>query len=37
MAPSTNSHEWQMKGIRKDLDAGTLMALHVPPGSKKVQ
>jgi hypothetical protein len=21
-----NPHEWQMKGIRKDFDAGTLMA-----------
>jgi superfamily II DNA or RNA helicase len=30
-----NPHEWQMKGIRKAFDAGTLMALHVPPGSGK--
>jgi hypothetical protein len=26
-----NPHEWKMKGC-KAFDAGTLMALHVPPG-----
>jgi ABC-type multidrug transport system ATPase subunit len=30
-----NPHEWQMKGIHKPFDAGTLMALHVPPDSGK--
>jgi energy-coupling factor transporter ATP-binding protein EcfA2 len=30
-----NPHGWQMKGIYKAFDAGTLMALHVPPGSGK--